>query len=324
MLATRSGASLSDVERWWRSAGLALALFCYGSAVRAGDAPTAEALFRAGREASNRGDPKTACERFSESYRLDAAPGTLLNIAACKEALHQLADAWENYLHVAESLPPDDDRLAFVKERLAALDAKLPRLTLQASGLGSSAAVLRDGTRLSESALGVPLPVDAGEHVILVSVPGRRTRRYVVRVAEGQHSSLRIEAGTPLPPEPPRRATVPSGPTSSLRRDAGYVLLGAGASALIAVGITGALYMQASSTADAHCPTPITCDDVGVKAAGSADRLQVAALVTGAVAFGAIAGGVTLWLFDRHGRRHTEPEAAVSLGAASVALRLRL
>src|SRR3989442_15930933 len=93
-----------------RAALVVLALLWCAAPARAGDAPTAEALFRAGRAASKRGDTKVACERFSESYRLDAAVGTLLNLAACEEALHRLVDAWKSYQHVAESLPPDDDR----------------------------------------------------------------------------------------------------------------------------------------------------------------------------------------------------------------------
>jgi hypothetical protein len=302
---------------------LALGVVLYAGAARAGDAPTAEALFRAGREASERGDPKVACERFEESYRLDAAPGTLLNIATCEEALNRLADAWESYQHVAESLPPDDDRLALVKERLTALDAKLPRLTLEATRLGSSAEVLRDGVRLSSGALGVPLPVDAGEHHILVRAPGRRPRKYVVHLVEGERSSLRVELGDALPPEPPHRAGIPQ-PSHSLRRDATYALLGGGVAALIATGVTGALYLDSSSTADAHCHTPTTCDDIGLKAAGSADRLQVATLVLGSAALAALAGGVTLWILDHRAPEHTVPVAAVSLGVGTVALRLRL
>src|SRR5690349_6331749 len=105
-------------------------LLLYPHAGWAADAPTAEALFRAGREASDRGDHEVACERFHESYRLEPAVGTLLNIASCEEALGQLANAWEAYRHVAETLPPDDDRQELVRSRLSTLDERVPRVTL--------------------------------------------------------------------------------------------------------------------------------------------------------------------------------------------------
>ena len=55
------------------------------------DPPAAEALFRAGRSAFDRGDYADALRRFSESYQLEPAVGTLLNVASTEERLGKLA-----------------------------------------------------------------------------------------------------------------------------------------------------------------------------------------------------------------------------------------
>src|SRR5262245_40491856 len=68
-----------------------------------------ETLFRAGRDAMQRGDATSACAKFRESYRLEQAPGTLLNIAVCEEALGELCNAWQHYQDLIHELPADDD-----------------------------------------------------------------------------------------------------------------------------------------------------------------------------------------------------------------------
>src|SRR6476646_7884960 len=84
--------------------------------------PAAEALFRSGREAVDRGDWQTACARFEESHRLEPAVGTVFNLANCREKLGQLASAWQRFREVKERLPPGDERSAVTDQRIAALE----------------------------------------------------------------------------------------------------------------------------------------------------------------------------------------------------------
>src|SRR5438552_14501087 len=115
------------------------------------DPATADALFRAGREAADHGDSATACARFGESYRLDPAVGTLLNLADCEVALDRLADAWEHYRRVADALDPTDERAAFVTARLGSLAPRPPKLMLSVrNGSPPSTEVARDGVRLTQ------------------------------------------------------------------------------------------------------------------------------------------------------------------------------
>jgi hypothetical protein len=309
----------------YRASLLAVALvWCAGEA-RASNAAAAVALARAGREARDKGDAKVACDRFRESYRLDAAPGTLLDIAACQEALHRLAEAWESYQHIAESLPANDPRLAVVKERLAALDAQLPRLTLETTRSGTPVEVLRDGVPLSSSAFGVPLPMDPGEHRIVVRAANRQTREYVALLGEGERMSLRVEPGDALSPEPPRQkaASVAREPRPPRVRDgdggrglraAGYVSGGVGLAGFIAAGMLTAFAIGENGNVDRHCSGRL-CDEEGLRASERGHqllRLADIGLVVGVV--GAAAGGVLLWQASREQIRleHTVGGAGLS------------
>src|SRR5262245_33315596 len=57
----------------------------------------AEMLYRQGRQLMAEGKVSEACPKFAESYRLDAATGTLLNLASCHESERKLATAWLEY-----------------------------------------------------------------------------------------------------------------------------------------------------------------------------------------------------------------------------------
>src|SRR5262245_63210105 len=98
-----------------------LALFLLSKPCRAGDAG-AEALFRAGREAAEKGDYASACARFEESHRLEPAAGTVFNLADCYEKRGQVASAWQRYREVKERLPAGDERVTFAEGRIKALE----------------------------------------------------------------------------------------------------------------------------------------------------------------------------------------------------------
>jgi hypothetical protein len=156
----------------------------------------AEAVFRAGREASARGDHATACEKYRESYRIEKALGTLLNIAVCEEALGQLASAWQHYQEVLHALPPGDERLTMTRERLAALDPRLPRLTVQLAPAAPADTRVTVGTvELSSGSFGVPLPWDPGHYELNAQAEAHAARSYGIDLAEGDRRSVVVEPG---------------------------------------------------------------------------------------------------------------------------------
>src|SRR5258707_4206872 len=189
------------------------------------DAAAAEALFRAGRFAAEKGDYPAACAKFEESKRLDPTLGTSFNLADCDEHIGKLASAWQLFKEVAQRLTSGDERIGIANARANALEPRLPRLLMKVNAsLPGRTIVLRDGVEIGHGSYDVPLPVDVGEHVIVVRSPGRADRQYTATLAEGQTSEFVLEAGAPLPPAPSTSTSVTTadvGSSGSGRRTLG-------------------------------------------------------------------------------------------------------
>ncbi len=300
--------------RW--SLPMALTIGALGSAW-AGDAAAdsdvrdpiaARTLFQEAREAAAAGDHVTACPKFEESYRLDPAVGTLLNIAACDERQGRLATAWTRFQQALEQLSPDDDRRPQVAALVAELEPRLPRLTLRFPPDGD-VTVIRDGVPVGRTSDGVGFPADPGPHVVVVAAPGRVARRYEVELAEGERAELRCEPGelaaAPARREgaPAARAVEPASPaavaaeTGGVRhgtRTAALVLGGVGVAGLVAGGVLRALAWSEQGTIDERCDADLHCDAEGMDAVERARTRQLVSTVS--LAAGGAALGVGLYL----------------------------
>jgi hypothetical protein len=280
---------------------LALCAELWASATLAQSASTvAEALFEQGRDAARAHDYDTACARFRESNRLDPAVGTLFNLASCEEQRGKLATAWELYRGTLEQLPNGDTRVEIARERLAALEPRLPHLTIRlAPGAPASTVVTRGTFELQGASLGVPLPVDPGRQELRVRAPGSAERSYSVDLREGQSTELAVGPGESAPApvaasrvEPASAHQGNEGPASgAARRSAGYVVGGVGITA-VGVGVVASLLaLHQKSTSDAHCSDALRlCDAQGKSAA---DRGRTLGALGGATLIG---GGVALAL----------------------------
>lgn len=279
------------------------------------DRATAEALFRAGREAAEHGDFATACARFNESNRLDPAPGTVFNLGDCNEKIGKLASAWQRYQEVIQKLPPSDPRVTVAQQHSAALEARVPHLTLRLGpGASSDASVSRDGVELGRASFGLPLPVDPGDHTVTVSAPGRAEKRYSVSLREGESRDLAVEPGAPLPvahvasPTSTTPARDRGTDDGSGMRTAGYVALGVGAAGIVTSLITGAMVISRKNVVDNHCQNQ-HCDQQGLDAADAGRTLSTVSTVSFIVGAVGVGGGLTLIL--THGPHET---AMVGLG----------
>lgn len=298
------------------------------------DSPTAEALFAAGREASERGDYETACARFEESYRLDAAVGTLLNWAACDEDRGKLANAWERYRRLLDLLGKKDPRLELVRARLKKIDERVPRLTLSfATDPPEGSTVSCDGELMTRASLGVPLPMNPGPHEVVVQAIGRKPARFKIALEEKQRLELALSPGEAIPAAPVAAAKRAPSPTPSrpvsrtsethgtTTKTIGWIALGVGSASLIASGVLGVSYLQHKNTLDDHCPSK-QCDSTGLEAVGSLSVLQPAMLVAlGAGIVGVGTGIVTLVIASPASKK--EAPLAVSLGPTFVTAKYR-
>jgi hypothetical protein len=179
------------------------------SSAQSRDRAAAAALFKAGRKAMKEGDYQTACTKFEESQRYDPAAGTLLNLANCKEKLGLLATAWELFDAAVERLPAGDNRIKIAQKRRDAIKPRLPYLKIELEPAAPlQTQVTRDGIEVGSASFGLSIPVDPGEHQVVVKAEGHQERRYEVALQEGEQKTLKVAPGEIIEPEEPEEPKV--------------------------------------------------------------------------------------------------------------------
>ncbi len=305
------------------------------ASAQSSDAAAARTLFQEARKAADAGDYTTACPKFADSYQLDPAVGTLLNVADCEQRLGHLAEAWARFQKAIDQLPKTDDRRSAVEKMTADLEKRLPHLTIRLTPVTPRGAVVeRDGAPVVSSSLGVALPVDPGHHVVVVKVAGHQERRFEVDVAEGESKLIQGEPGPSLPPiksptvvtpltttpkakvngveaqavkggtgphspQPARQQQrlLPSQPISHSRTSA-YIVGGVGAAGIVVGIITRALAFGQKSTISGHCNANKACDATGLDAVSSASTYQTVSTVSLLIGLAGIGTGVYLAIGD--------------------------
>src|SRR5450432_1017222 len=155
----------------------------------ADDSAAAQALFDEAKTEMAGHRYAEACPKLEESLRLQAAVGTLLNLADCYDREGKLASAWSKYLEAASKARAagQGDRARIARDRAAALAPKLSKLVIDvpAASRASGLEVRRDETIVGEAEWGQQIPADAGSHVLEASAPGRRPWSQTVLMANG-------------------------------------------------------------------------------------------------------------------------------------------
>jgi hypothetical protein len=138
--------------------------------------------------------------------------GAKVDLGACYEAAGKLASAFGAFL-TAESAAraQGDARAAQASERAAALKPKLASLTIEVPAEVKAAGQLsikRDGVAFDAAEFGLPLFVDKGEHVVIVTAAGRAPWEKRLTVNDGDKAVLKVELGaeggsTPPPDDKP-------------------------------------------------------------------------------------------------------------------------
>src|SRR5262245_12467362 len=115
-----------------RAAAFVATLVALTANARAEDAALAEALFGEGKALMEAGKFEQACHKLAQSYAEQAATGTLLALAMCREAEGKLATAWATYSAVAARAKRDGDRERedYARERVKELEPRLSSITI--------------------------------------------------------------------------------------------------------------------------------------------------------------------------------------------------
>ena len=211
-----------------------------------------------------------AIPKFAESQRLDPATGTLMNLATCHEAVGRLASAWLEFSTalVAARHAGRLDRVDFIEGRLAAIEPRLSRLTIEVEGAEAlpGFSIELDGVRLGTAAYGVPTPIDSGTHRVVAAAPGRKSWSYEVTVqVEGAHPVVRVprlqveEAVQPAPLAAGKRRPSPAETKVEQRGErrippAVYVSGAVTALSLAATIVTGVVYLDRAGDYDRNAP----------------------------------------------------------------------
>jgi hypothetical protein len=304
-------------------------LVSFHATAQSTNAPVAEALYREGQQFLRDGKTHEACTKFEASQRLDPAPGTLINLALCHEKEGKSASAWTEYSE-AEALAHrlgQAEREQFAHDHAATLERDLKRIVLVMAQTPDQVTIRLDGQSMGTEILGMPLPLDVGEHLIVVGAPGRKawsqrislgpdavTQRIEVPVLEEDPlSAARNGAARPpyavSQPATPMGSSpevAPEGASGSGRRALGWVVGGigvAGVGLAAFFGVRALLFNSKSQdeASKATDPTFSTQDRATFLNAAQSDHdsgstNQTMAIVSGAAGAAALGVGTYLLL----------------------------
>ncbi len=218
------------------------------AAPTAAETTLAREQFRAGVSAARSGRWWEALTAFSRAYELAPRPLTLLNLAGAQVETGQLVEGAESYRrfireadgHAAEQIPA-------AQEALAAVEPRIARVRLEITNLARRDVVQLDEASLSEAVLGAELPVNPGEHVVLVRRQSEEIGRESFQVEEGERRTSPVRLQLPLAPLeqlPPGGEEAGGGGSSIFASPwlwiiVGVVVIGAGVGVAVALSSAG-------------------------------------------------------------------------------------
>jgi hypothetical protein len=302
----------------------------------ASDKATAEALFSSARKLMAAGDYTSACPKLAASQKLDPGVGTLLNLADCYEKKGQTASAWGEFREASSAAHAagSKDREQAARDRALALERRLSRVTITLATSNASVRITCDGAAVDAAALGTPLPMDPGAHLIEAKAPGKVTWSNSIDVKPGPvQLTVTIPALTDeaqASDAPKGTPVVENGPAGSSKeggagRGIALGVAGVGVVGVVVGTIFGLKAASSWSSAKNGCQSfPYGCDtDAQNKEhdARTAGNVSTVAFVVGGVG---LAAGAILWFTAPHGageqKGASDRALGVRVGPSSVAL----
>jgi hypothetical protein len=209
-----------------------------GSVARADDKEQSQALFREGVALNEQGKFSEACDKFEASLKLNSqAVGALLNTASCEEKRGKLASAAARYQQ-ARDIARDAQQEGVVQDaekRLREIQALLPHITVTISQRLPGMKLLVDdkGIPIDDKSIPVDgvgvrdLPIDPGDHEIIVSAPGRLPFNYKFSIVQSESKTIAIP--------------VLAAPVKNTRKTLGFIIGGVGIGVVGGGGVVAAI-----------------------------------------------------------------------------------
>jgi hypothetical protein len=254
-----------------------------------------------------------ACIALKKAYREDPRPSTLFLLAQCYDQWGQVASAavlYEDYEAAFDKLPVDDQKAEGDHEEIASkrrgeLEKRVPKVVLRVPrDAPESTRVMRrssEGGPAVPVAIGIPLPIDPGEHVLVTQVPGRVEVFTKFTLKEGENRIVEVNVPPASADGDPTKKPKPIQPVPTLtpsldigtsgRRIAAYAFGGVGVAGLLGGVVTGAVTFAQKDPIEKNClPTnQKICNPTGVSAKQTASISGLVSTVlfpVGAVALG--------------------------------------
>jgi hypothetical protein len=319
----------------------------------------ARTLATEGAQAFNEGRFKEAVDLFTKAESLVHAPPHLLFMARAHVKLGQLVKAREAYLKIVkEQLPPNApqafrDAQAAADEERKQVEPHIGRLKVTVEGAegAKDLSVAIDGQPFPVVLLGVPQPMDPGDHTVTAAATGFKAAPASVSLKDAGSGAVvvKMEVDSSVPPPGAAPVATPSAgsgvlttPSGAPPRDAGsggnglrvgsYVGFGVGAVG-IALGTVfvlksssnrkdadkaaDALEAQCGNLCDADSPEAKNVADLDDKAR-SAKTLGIVGYVVGGLG---VATGVTLFILSNKKSESDSAFVAPYAGLGAVGVR---
>jgi hypothetical protein len=196
--------------------------------------------FREGLALEAGGNCAKALESFRAVAEVKSTPQVRMHIAQCEEKTGDYVKALGSYrlALVDAQAGKVKDVIELANESIAALEPKIPSITI-GRGEGAGVASIRlDERELGGTEIGSKMPVNPGPHVIEATSPGMRRFRTELSLGDGEKKTIEViltpvaDPGPGPDPTVEPTATAPPPPTSSPMRTAGFVIGGIGLAGL--------------------------------------------------------------------------------------------
>jgi hypothetical protein len=302
----------------------------------------ARSLAQTGVSAFQEGRYSDAVDSLSRAEELIHSPVHLLYIARAQAQLGQLLASHESYLKVTKEPLTDRSPAVFTQavadatNELEALRPRIPKITVVVNAPeGLQPTLTVDGSPVASALIGVPWPIDPGQHEITAAAEGAEPSTQTVVVAEGAQQNVEFTL-TALPQAGPTSQPASTAPADRVEPETDptmtYVAYGS-----LGVGVVGValgtfmlvdgLNLRSDSDDLFDECNPSGCsnsqideiDRLGDDSAGSLTWSAVGYTVGGL----GVAAGVTLLLLDTGdggAEQATEPQVRpwVGVGAAGI------
>jgi hypothetical protein len=283
-------------------AALCAALSAQPAAVAQTPAERADALFKEGRELYDARKFEEACAKLAESDGLRPSINTVGLLAACHEEQGLLVTAWREYQETARRAKAEKDkREAFARERAAALEPRLPRLTIRVTQPEPDLTVTRNGQPMPADQIGAEVPIDPGTVELVARAPGKLPWRGSVSLDPGMRQTIEVPAlmrdedANPFVPPPPDEG-------GSGLRIAGFVVGGAGLAGIaLGAGFGLAAIGKNNESNDAGCEGNVCPTEAAADLRRGARSLALVSTIGFGAGLACAGAGVALILISRGG-----------------------